>query len=187
MIKLRRKSHNLSQKSLFWTSKQPFAARSFVASYNVCPVAIPELFARISFWQLIHYRRFLGHLYKFISKPRFFCQPKWFEREKKERIRLIRYLSVWSSDRRLCLKILTSRKNEMWHVKNECECFIEVSRHRETDASIYYLKVHMTTRWTNRHGLMLFLFEDLMNVAEKLQFIDPMFRHSYLVPSSGMI
>ena len=67
------------------------------------------------------------------------------------------------------------------------ECFIEVSRHRETDASIYYLKVHMTTRWTNRHGLMLFLFEDLMNVTEKLQFIDPMFRHSCLVPSSGMI
>ena len=37
MIKLRRKSYNLSQKSLFWTSKQPLAIRSFIASYNVCP------------------------------------------------------------------------------------------------------------------------------------------------------
>ena len=42
MIKLRRKSYNLSQKSLFWTSKQPFAIRSFITSYNVCPVANPE-------------------------------------------------------------------------------------------------------------------------------------------------
>ena len=58
MIKLRRKSHNLSQKSLFWTSKQPLALRSFIASYDVCPVAIPELFAQTQgsdYWQLIHY------------------------------------------------------------------------------------------------------------------------------------
>ena len=57
IIKLRRKSHNLSQKSLFWTSKGPFAIRSFIASYNVCPVAIPELFAQTQgsdYWQLIH-------------------------------------------------------------------------------------------------------------------------------------
>ena len=46
IIKLRRKSHNLSQKSLFWTSIEPFAIRSFTASFNVCPVAIPELFAQ---------------------------------------------------------------------------------------------------------------------------------------------
>ena len=49
MIELRRKSHNLSQKSLFWTSKQPLAIHSFIASYDVCPVAIPELFAQNSF------------------------------------------------------------------------------------------------------------------------------------------
>ena len=59
ITKLRRKSHNLSQKSLFWTSKEPFAIRSFVTSYNVCPVAIPELFAQTQgsdYWQLIHCR-----------------------------------------------------------------------------------------------------------------------------------
>ena len=33
------------------------------------------------------------------------------------------------------------------------------------------------------HGLMLLWFKDLMNVTEKLQFIDPTFRHSCLVPS----
>ena len=38
-----------------------------------------------------------------------------------------------------------------------------------------------------RHGLMLLWFKDLMNVTEKLQFIDPTFRHSCLVPSSGVI
>ena len=35
-----------------------------------------------------------------------------------------------------------------------------------------------------RHGLMLLWFRDLMNVTEKLHFIDPMFRHSCRVPSS---
>ena len=38
-----------------------------------------------------------------------------------------------------------------------------------------------------RHGLMPVWFEDLMNVTEKFQFIEPMFRHSCLVPSSGVI
>ena len=38
-----------------------------------------------------------------------------------------------------------------------------------------------------RHGLMLLWFKDLMNVTEKLQFIDPIFRHSCLVSSSGVI
>ena len=49
------------------------------------------------------------------------------------------------------------------------------------------LKVHMATRWTIRHGLMLLWFEDLMNVTEKLQFIDPTSRHFCLLPSSGVI
>ena len=45
-------------------------------------------------------------------------------------------------------------------------------------------KVHKATRWTIRHGLMLLWFKDLMNVTEKLQFIDPTFQHSCLVSSS---
>ena len=45
----------------------------------------------------------------------------------------------------------------------------------------------MATRWTIRHGLMLLWFKDLMNVTEKLQFIDPTFRHSCLVPSPRVI
>ena len=38
MVKMLRKSLNLLAKSLFWTSKQPFAIRSFIASYDVCPL-----------------------------------------------------------------------------------------------------------------------------------------------------
>ena len=38
-----------------------------------------------------------------------------------------------------------------------------------------------------RHGLMLLWFKDLINVTEKLQFIDPMSGHSCLVPSSGVV
>ena len=56
MIKLWRKSHNLSQKLRYWVSKQPFALCSFKASYNVCPVAIPELFLQTqgsNYWQLM--------------------------------------------------------------------------------------------------------------------------------------
>ena len=34
------------------------------------------------------------------------------------------------------------------------------------------------------NGLMLFWLKDLMNATEKLQLIDPTFRHSCLVPSS---
>ena len=40
------------------------------------------------------------------------------------------------------------------------------------------IKVHMATRWTIRHGLMLLWFKDVMNVTKKLQFIDPTFWHS---------
>ena len=45
----------------------------------------------------------------------------------------------------------------------------------------------ITTDNPVRHGLMPVWFEDLMNVTEKFQFIEPMFRHSCLVPSSGVI
>ena len=47
----------------------------------------------------IHFEHYC--LYKFNWKPIFFCQPEWFEREKRG---LISYLSAWGSDRRLCLK-----------------------------------------------------------------------------------
>ena len=43
------------------------------------------------------------------------------------------------------------------------------------DVSLNYIQI--------RHGLMLLWFKNLMNATEKLQFIDPTFRHSCLVPS----
>ena len=57
IIKLRRKSVNLSPKSFFWTSKQPFALYFFLATCNICPVAIPEIFGTqgSDYWQLIHW------------------------------------------------------------------------------------------------------------------------------------
>ena len=47
-------------KSLFWTFNQTFAIRSFLASYNVCPMAIPEICAQTqgsNYWQLIHSKK----------------------------------------------------------------------------------------------------------------------------------
>ena len=38
-----------------------------------------------------------------------------------------------------------------------------------------YIKVHTATRWTIGHDLVLLCFKDLMNVTEKLQFIDQRF------------
>ena len=49
--------------------------------------------------------------------------------------------------------------------------------------NIYFIKVHKATRWTIRHGLMLLWLKDLMNVTVKLQSIEPIFRHSSIVPS----
>ena len=49
-----------------------------------------------------------------------------------------------------------------------------------------YIEVRKATRWTIRHGLMLLWLKDLMIVTEKLQFIDLTFRHSCVVPSSGV-
>ena len=48
---------------------------------------------------------------------------------------------------------------------------------------VRYIKFHMATRWIIRQNLMPLQFKDLMNVTKKLQFIDPMFQHSFLVPS----
>ena len=39
-----------------------------------------------------------------------------------------------------------------------------------------YIKVHMATRWTVGHGLILLWFRDLINVTEKLQFIELTFK-----------
>ena len=49
------------------------------------------------------------------------------------------------------------------------------------------IKVHMAAKWTIKLGLMLLWFKDLMNVTEKLQFIDATFQHSCPVPSSEVI
>ena len=44
-----------------------------------------------------------------------------------------------------------------------------------TFLQIRYIKVHTATRWTIGHDLVLLCFKDLMNVTEKLQFIDQRF------------
>ena len=57
IMKLRRKSYNLSQSSLFLDVKRTFRHTFFIASYDVCLVAIPELFEQTQgsdYWQLIH-------------------------------------------------------------------------------------------------------------------------------------
>ena len=51
------KSDNLSPKSFFLTSEQTSAIHFLLASCNVCPVAIPEIFAQTQgsdYWQLIY-------------------------------------------------------------------------------------------------------------------------------------
>ena len=55
--------------------------------------------------------------------------------------------------------------------------------YKKKKTNIYYIKVHKATRWTIRHGLMLLWLKDLMNVTVKLQSIEPIFRHSSIVPS----
>ena len=39
---------------------------------------------------------------------------------------------------------------------------------RAENSSVRYIKVHMETRWTIRHSLMLLWFTDLMNVTEEV-------------------
>ena len=43
----------------------------------------------------------------------------------------------------------------------------------ESQLSIVYIKVHMATRWTIRHSLMLLWFADLMNVTEEVTIHKP--------------
>ena len=45
LIEQRQKNDDHAPKPFFWTSKQPYAINFFLASCNVCPVAIPEIFA----------------------------------------------------------------------------------------------------------------------------------------------
>ena len=47
-----------------------------------------------------------------------------------------------------------------------------------------YIKVHMATRWTIRHSLMLLWFTDLMNVTEKVTIHRP---NVSTLPSSAFI
>ena len=49
---------------------------------------------------------------------------------------------------------------------------------------IKYIKVHMATRWTIRHGLMLLWFTDLMNVTEEVTIHRP---NVSILPSSALI
>ena len=59
-----------------------------------------------------------------------------------------------------------------------CTLLLYSSRHMQSQTAFYfswchedfekYIKVHMTTRWTIRHGLMLPWFTDLMNVTEEV-------------------
>ena len=46
-----------------------------------------------------------------------------------------------------------------------------------------YIKVHMATRWTIRHSLMLLWFTDLMNVTEEVTIHRP--NVSTLLSSAG--
>ena len=61
--KQRRKSHVLSPKGFFWTSKQPFAVHLLTATCIVFSVTITENFAQTqgSVWQL-------GFVFRFVVK-----------------------------------------------------------------------------------------------------------------------
>lgn len=58
VMKMRRKSVDLSPKSFFFFgSRKDLSLYFFLATTNVCPVAIPEIFAHtqgFDNWQLIH-------------------------------------------------------------------------------------------------------------------------------------
>lgn len=56
---------NLSPKLFLWTLKQPFIKHFYLASCNVCPMVIPEIFAQTQgseYWQLIHIKSALQHI-----------------------------------------------------------------------------------------------------------------------------
>ena len=53
--------YDFCQNLFFWTSKQPFAKQSLLATCNVHHVVIPVIFAQTQgsdFWQLIHWLKF---------------------------------------------------------------------------------------------------------------------------------
>ena len=49
-----------------------------------------------------------------------------------------------------------------------------------------YIKVHKTTRWTIRHDLMLLCLKNVYECNREVTIHRPTFRHSCLVPSSGV-
>ena len=71
----------------------------------------------------------------------------------------------------------------VWYFYHSCNTRHEV----EQRMVVTSLAVNLTSNNVFRHGLTLLWFKDLINVTEKLQFIDPRFRHPCLVPSSGLI
>ena len=68
------------------------------------------------------------------------------------------------------------KKNIISHVslryklhKDACEKLVDLlASNRHADKLFQYIKVHMATRWTIRHGLMLLWFTDLMNVTKEV-------------------
>lgn len=62
---------SLSPKLFLWTSKQPFIKQFFLASCNVCPMVIPNIFAQTQgadYWKLIHIKSALQHITKVNTK-----------------------------------------------------------------------------------------------------------------------
>ena len=62
---------NLSPKLFFGTLKQPFIKHFYLASCNVCPMVIPEIFAQTQgaeYWQLIHFKSALQQITKVNTK-----------------------------------------------------------------------------------------------------------------------
>ena len=49
----------------------------------------------------------------------------------------------------------------MYKCQNQCIVLEDAK-----EAALKYIKVHMVTRWTVRHGFMLLWYKDLMNVTE---------------------
>ena len=102
-----------------------------------------------------------------------------------------------SEDVHICYYMTEPRLSNLfyyyWPLKQHCTSngvllFVwRCSRFVDCDISTTFIKVHKTTKWIIRYGLMLLWFKDLMNATEKLQFIDPTCRHLSLVPSSGVI
>ena len=79
LIKIWLKSVDLSPKSFFWTSKQPFTIYFLLTTCNVCPVVIPEIFTQIQgsdYWPLIHCQSFQQYIKHYIK---IICTIFWWK------------------------------------------------------------------------------------------------------------